>query len=218
MSKAGAREMKLIMLGAPGAGKGTQGEILSKKLGIPTISTGAILRSAVSEGTPVGLKAKAFMDAGKLVPDDVILGIVEERLSRPDCQGGYILDGVPRTIAQAESLENDGVRFDAVLSFEISDEEIERRMTGRRTCVSCGATFHVVNNPPKAEGVCDKCGGALIQRADDSLETVRHRLEVYHLQTEPLKGFYEERGVLKVVQNQPTIEATTKVVLEVLGM
>lgn len=210
--------MKLIMLGAPGAGKGTQGEILSKKLEIPTISTGTILRAAVSEGTQVGQKAKVFMDAGKLVPDDVILGIVEERLSRPDCANGYILDGVPRTIAQAESLEKDGVRFDAVLSFEISDEEIEKRMTGRRTCLKCGATFHVLNNPPAVEGVCDKCGGELVQRADDSVETVRHRLEVYHLQTEPLKGFYEARGILRVVKNQPTIEATTKVVLNVLGM
>lgn len=210
--------MKLIMLGAPGAGKGTQGEILSKKLGIPTISTGNILRAAVSEGTPVGRKAKAFMDAGKLVPDDVILGIVEERLAKPDCAGGYILDGVPRTIAQAEFLENDGVKFDAVLSFEISDAEIEKRMTGRRTCLKCGATYHVVNNPPRTEGVCDKCGGELIQRDDDSVETVRHRLEVYHVQTEPLKGFYEARGILKMVENQPTIEATTKVVLELLGM
>lgn len=210
--------MKLIMLGAPGAGKGTQAEILSKKLGIPTISTGNILRAAVKNGTPVGLKAKSFMDAGKLVPDDVILGIVEERLAQPDCMNGYILDGVPRTIAQAEFLEKDGVKFDVVLSIEISDAEIEKRMTGRRTCTCCGATFHVENNPPKVEGVCDKCGSELIQRVDDELATVRRRLEVYHAETEPLKGFYEARGLLKMVANQPTIEATTKVVLDALGM
>lgn len=210
--------MKLIMLGAPGAGKGTQAEILSKKLGIPTISTGNILRTAVKDGTSVGLKAKAYMDAGKLVPDEVILGIVEERLSRPDCAGGYILDGVPRTIAQAESLEKDGVRFDVVLSIEIADEEIEKRMTGRRTCAHCGATYHMVNAPSKKEGICDKCGSELIQRADDKLETVRHRLEIYHAETEPLKDFYTARGVLKRVANQPTIEAMTEVVLKALEM
>ena len=152
--------MKLILLGAPGAGKGTQAEIISQKLNIPTISTGNILRAAVANGTPVGLKAKEYMDAGKLVPDDVIIGVISERLAEPDCQKGYILDGVPRTIAQAEALEKAGIQFDAVVSIEISDEEIERRMTGRRTCVNCGATYHVVAAPPKQEGVCDKCGQA----------------------------------------------------------
>lgn len=210
--------MKLILLGAPGAGKGTQAEIISKKQGIPTISTGNILRAAVKDGTPVGLKAKAFMDAGKLVPDDVIIGIVEERLAQPDCANGYILDGVPRTIAQAEFLEKDGVKFDAVLSMEIADGEIEARMTGRRTCTQCGNTFHMKANPPKQEGICDLCGGELILRDDDSLETVRHRLEVYHAQTEPLKDFYQSRGNLKAVPNMGTIEATNQVVMELLGV
>jgi adenylate kinase len=209
--------MKIILLGAPGAGKGTQAEIISKKLGIPTISTGNILRAAVKNGTPVGLKAKEYMDAGKLVPDEVILGIVEERLAQPDCQNGYILDGVPRTIAQAEFLEKDGIKFDAVLSIEITDDEIVARMSGRRACHDCGATYHVVSAPPQVEGKCDKCGGTLLLRDDDKPETVLHRLEVYHAETEPLKDFYQARGVLIPVANQPTIEATNKVVMEALG-
>jgi adenylate kinase len=209
--------MKLILLGAPGAGKGTQAEIISAKLNIPTISTGNILRAAVANGTPVGLKAKEYMDAGKLVPDDVIIGVITERLAEPDCQNGYILDGVPRTIAQAEALEAAGVHFDAVVSIEISDEEIEKRMTGRRTCIKCGATYHIVAAPPKQEGVCDKCGEALQQRKDDKPETVKARLVTYHQETEPLKEFYAARGVLKSIDNQPTIEATTAVIMEVLG-
>ena len=209
--------MKLILLGAPGAGKGTQAEIISQKLNIPTISTGNILRAAVANGTPVGLKAKEYMDAGKLVPDDVIIGVISERLAEPDCQKGYILDGVPRTIAQAEALEKAGIQFDAVVSIEISDEEIERRMTGRRTCVNCGATYHVMAAPPKQEGVCDKCGQALQQRKDDKPETVKARLATYHKETEPLKDFYAQRGVLKSIQNQPTIEATNAVIMEVLA-
>ena len=208
--------MKLILLGAPGAGKGTQAEILSKKLGIPTISTGNILRTAVAKGTPVGLRAKEYMDAGKLVPDDVIIGVIDERLTSADCKNGYILDGVPRTIAQAEALEKAGIFFDAVLSLEISDEEIEKRMTGRRTCVKCGASYHVVAAPPQQDGVCDKCGSELQQRNDDKPETVKARLVTYHQETEPLKDYYAVRGVLKSIQNQPTIEATTKVILEVL--
>lgn len=209
--------MKLILLGAPGAGKGTQAEIISQKLNIPTISTGNILRAAVANGTPVGLKAKEYMDAGKLVPDDVIIGVISERLAESDCQKGYILDGVPRTIAQAEALEKAGIQFDAVVSIEISDEEIERRMTGRRTCVNCGATYHMVAAPPKQEGVCDKCGQALQQRKDDKPETVKARLATYHKETEPLKDFYAQRGVLKSIQNQPTIEATNAVIMEVLA-
>lgn len=208
--------MKLILLGAPGAGKGTQAEIISKKLNIPTISTGNILRAAVANGTPVGLKAKEYMDAGKLVPDDVIIGVITEQLAEADCQNGYILDGVPRTIAQAEALEKAGVNFDAVVSIEISDEEIERRMTGRRTCIKCGATYHVVAAPPKQEGICDKCGSVLEQRKDDKPETVKARLVTYHQETEPLKDFYAKRGVLKSIQNQPTIEATNAVIMEVL--
>ena len=209
--------MKIILLGAPGAGKGTQAEIISRKLGIPTISTGNILRAAVKEGTPIGLQAKSYMDAGKLVPDEVIIGIIQERLAQPDCAGGFILDGVPRTIAQAEALEKAGIQFDAVVSIEISDEEIERRMTGRRTCVNCGATYHMVAAPPKQEGVCDKCGQALQQRKDDKPETVKARLATYHKETEPLKDFYAQRGVLKSIQNQPTIEATNAVIMEVLA-
>ena len=209
--------MKLILLGAPGAGKGTQADIIKKKLNIPTISTGNILRAAVKNGTPIGLKAKEYMDAGALVPDEVIIGVITERLAQPDCANGYILDGVPRTLAQADALEAAGVHFDAVISIEISDEEIEKRMTGRRTCLNCGATYHVVAAPPKVEGVCDACGEALTQRKDDKPETVRARLKTYHAETEPLKGYYERRGVLKMVANQPTIEATNRAIMAALG-
>ena len=208
--------LKLIFLGAPGAGKGTQAEILSAKLGIPTISTGNILRAAIKEGTKTGLEAKSYMDAGKLVPDSVIIGIVSQRLEQPDCAHGFILDGVPRTIGQAEALDKAGVRFDHVVSIEISDEEIEQRMTCRRTCIKCGATYHVVAAPPKQEGICDKCGSVLEQRKDDKPETVKARLVTYHQETEPLKDFYAKRGVLKSIQNQPTIEATNAVIMEVL--
>ena len=209
--------MKLILLGAPGAGKGTQADILCEKLDIPTISTGNILRAAVKNGTPTGLKAKAFRDAGRLVPDEVISGIISERLQEPDCAGGYILDGVPRTIAQAEALEKAGIVFDSVVSLEVSDETIMERMSGRRVCPDCGASYHVVAVPPKSEGVCDKCGGKLIQRKDDAPETVKSRLEVYHKETEPLKAFYAERGLLKTVENQPTVEAISQAILRVLG-
>jgi adenylate kinase len=209
--------MKLILLGAPGAGKGTQAEILSAKLGVPTISTGNILRAAIQEGTPTGLEAKGYMDAGRLVPDSVIIGIVAQRLEQPDCVRGFILDGVPRTIGQAEALDAAGVTFDKVLSIEISDGEIEERMSGRRVCQSCGAPYHVKARPPKTEGVCDACGGPLVQRADDQAETVRKRLAVYHQETEPLKGFYEAKGILALVANQDTIEGTNKVMMEALG-
>ncbi|MCI9348140.1 MAG: adenylate kinase [Oscillibacter sp.] len=209
--------MKLILLGAPGAGKGTQAEILCKELDIPTISTGNILRAAVKNGTPTGLKAKAFMDAGQLVPDEVIIGIITERLAESDCEKGYILDGVPRTIAQAEALEKAGVAFDSVVSIEISDETIMERMSGRRVCPDCGASYHVVAVPPVKEGVCDKCGAALIQRKDDAPETVKSRLQVYHKETEPLKAFYAQRGLLKSVENQPTVEETSKAILYALG-
>ena len=210
--------MKLILLGAPGAGKGTQAEILSKMLNIPTISTGNILRAAMKNGTPVGLKAKAYVESGKLVPDEVIIGIINERLAEADCAGGYILDGVPRTIPQAEALENAGIDIDCALSIEIADEVIVERMSGRRTCKDCSQTFHIVNNPPKQEGICDSCGGELTIRKDDAPETVKARLEVYHRETEPLKAFYAERGKLKTVDNQPTIEATTEVIKATLGI
>lgn len=210
--------MKLIMLGAPGAGKGTQAEILSKKLGIPTISTGNILRAAVKAGTPIGLKAKSFMDAGALVPDDVIIGIIAEALQGPECEKGYILDGVPRTIPQAEAMEQQGVEIDWALDIEVEDDTIVERMAGRRTCEACGASFHVVNNPPKREGICDVCGQALTVRKDDAPETVKARLATYHAQTEPLIAFYRERGKLKTVDNQPTIEATTAEIEKALGI
>ena len=209
--------MKLILLGAPGAGKGTQAEILSARLSIPTISTGNILRAAIKEGTPTGLEAKSYMDAGRLVPDSVIIGIVAERLGQPDCARGFILDGVPRTIGQAEALDAAGIAFDKVLSIEISDGEIEERMSGRRVCQGCGAPYHVKAKPPKQEGVCDSCGGQLVQR-EDKAETVRKRLEIYHADTEPLKGFYEGKGILVPVANQDTIEGTSKAITEALGL
>ena len=210
--------MKLILLGAPGAGKGTQAEILSRELGIPTISTGNILRAAMKNGTPVGLKAKEYVESGKLVPDDVIIGIVEERLAEPDCAKGYILDGMPRTIPQAEALEKAGIEIDAAVSIEISDEEIIRRMSGRRTCSECSTTFHVVANPPKVEGICDNCGGKLTIRKDDAPETVKARLDVYHQETEPLLAFYAQRGKLRAVDNQPGIEETTAAIRKALGI
>jgi len=210
--------MKLIMFGAPGAGKGTQAAILSERLDVPTISTGNILRAAIKNGTPTGLKAKSFMDAGKLVPDEVIIGIISERLEEPDCAKGYILDGVPRTIAQAEALEKAGISFDAVVSIEISEEEILRRMSGRRVCGACGASYNVEFLPPRTAGVCDNCGGKLIQRKDDTPETVRERLKVYHTETEPLVDFYGSRGLLRPVRSADTKEATTKAILDVLGI
>ena len=210
--------MKLILLGAPGAGKGTQAEVLCKKLGIPSISTGNILRAAIKDGTPTGLKAKSYIDAGALVPDEVIIGIVDERLARDDCKNGYILDGVPRTIAQAEALEKAGITFDAVVSIEISEEEILRRMSGRRVCGACGASYNVEFVPPRVEGICDSCGGKLIQRKDDTPETVRERLKVYHTETEPLVDFYANRGLLRPVRSADTKEETTKAVLDALGI
>ena len=210
--------MKLILLGAPGAGKGTQAEILCKKLGIPSISTGNILRAAIKDGTPTGVQAKSYIDAGKLVPDEVIIGIVNERLSRDDCAKGYILDGVPRTIAQAEALEKAGIKFDAVISIEISEDEILRRMSGRRVCEACGSSYNVEAVPPRVEGVCDNCGGKLIQRKDDTPETVRERLKVYHTETEPLVGFYAQRGLLRSVAVNGTKEETAQAILAVLGM
>ena len=208
--------MNLILLGAPGAGKGTQAEILSKKLDIPTISTGNILRAAIRNGTPVGLRAKSFMDAGKLVPDEVIIGIIGERLAAEDCQKGCILDGMPRTIAQAEALEKAGIPIHAVVALDISEEEILRRMSGRRVCASCGSSYNVEAVPPRVEGICDNCGGELIQREDDTPETVKARLAVYHKETEPLVGFYDQRGLLRRVEVSSTKEGTTAKILDVL--
>ncbi len=208
--------MKLILLGAPGAGKGTQAEILSAKYGIPTISTGNILRAAMKNGTPVGLKAKEYVENGKLVPDDVIIGIVKERLAEADCKDGYILDGMPRTIPQAEALEENAIEIDCALAIEVEDSTIIERMSGRRTCGSCSATFHIVYNPPKTEGKCDLCGGELGIRKDDAPETVKARLDTYHAETEPLKDFYAQRGKLKVVDVKGGIEETTAAIVKAL--
>ena len=210
--------MKLILLGAPGAGKGTQAELLGKQLGIPTISTGNILREAVRNQTPIGLQAKAVMDAGKLVSDDIILGILAERIAREDCANGYILDGVPRTIAQAEAMVQRGIEIDCVVSIEIDDAVIEARMTGRRVCGKCGASYHITANPPKQEGICDACGETLMIRKDDAAETVRQRLSVYHEQTEALKGFYEKLGKLRLVEGNQPIEDANRAILAALGV
>ena len=209
--------MKIIMLGAPGAGKGTQAKKIAEKYQIPHISTGDIFRANIKNGTELGKKAKTYMDQGLLVPDELVCDLVVDRVQQDDCKNGYILDGVPRTIAQAESLEKAGIRFDDVISIEIPDEAIMERMSGRRVCEHCGASYHLVAVPPKVPGVCDSCGGKLIQRHDDEPETVKHRLEVYHKETEPLKDFYAERGLLRSVENQPSVEATTKAILNALG-
>ena len=208
--------MKLILLGAPGAGKGTQAELLLEKLSIPAISTGNMLREAIANGTELGRLAKKFMDEGSLVPDDLILSIVAERTARPDCANGFILDGVPRTLAQAEVLDAKGVRIDHVVSIELSDDVIESRMTGRRVCTKCGATYHITVNPPKTPGICDHCGEAVVIRKDDAAETVRNRLKIYHDNTEPLKEFYDRRGVLFTVDATHSVEENTKAILEAL--
>lgn len=210
--------MKLILLGPPGAGKGTQAEVLTQKLAIPAISTGNILRAAVKNQTPVGLKAKEYMDAGKLVPDEVIIGVISERLSEADCAKGFILDGVPRTIPQAEALEKAGITFDHVISLEISDDAIVERMAGRRVCTGCGTPFHVTGRPPQKEGVCDACGGQLELRADDKPDVVLSRLKVYHEETAPLKAFYGARNLLREVKNQASIEGTTAEIFKALGL
>ena len=209
--------MNLILLGAPGAGKGTQAELLMEKLNIPGISTGNMLRDAVKNGTAVGEKAKYYMDNGLLVPDDVIMDIVAERVAQPDCKNGFILDGVPRTLAQAEALQERGVQIDHVVSIEIDDSVIEGRMTGRRVCGNCGASYHIAANPSKVEGKCDLCGGELITRKDDAPETVRRRLEVYHEQTEVLKDFYGKLGKLRLVEGNQTIDGANEDILAAIG-
>jgi len=209
--------MNLILLGAPGAGKGTQAELLMEKLHIPGISTGNMLREAMKNGTAVGEKAKYYMDNGLLVPDEVIMDIVAERVAQPDCKGGFILDGVPRTLAQAEALLERGVQIDHVVSIEIDDSVIEGRMTGRRVCSNCGASYHIVANPSKVEGKCDLCAGELMIRKDDAPETVRRRLEVYHEQTEVLKDFYAKLGKLRLVEGNQTIEGACEDILTAIG-
>ena len=209
--------MNLILLGAPGAGKGTQAELLVEKLSIPAISTGNMLREAMANGTELGKKAKQYMDEGSLVPDELILGIVADRVTQPDCRSGFILDGVPRTLAQAVALDMRGVKIDHVISIEVDDSEIEGRMTGRRVCAKCGASYHIVANPSKVEGICDSCGSELIIRKDDKPETVRHRLEVYHESTEVLKGFYEMTGRLIKVNGSQSIEGANEDILKAIG-
>ena len=208
--------MKMILLGAPGAGKGTQAERLCKVLNIPTISTGNILRAAVKNGTPTGKQAEAYMKAGKLVPDEVIIGIIHDRLDEDDCKNGYILDGVPRTIAQAEAIETMGIRIDKVLELSVADDVIVERMSGRRVCEKCGASYHIINKKSKVEGVCDCCGGKLVIRKDDQPATVLDRLKAYHEQTEPLVDFYRQRGKLAVIPFNDSIEATTAEIMKAL--
>ena len=201
--------MKIILLGAPGAGKGTQAEKISEALHIPQISTGNIIREALKSGSEVGLKAKSFIESGKLVPDEVVIDIIKERIAKDDCKDGFILDGFPRTIAQAEALDNMGVSIDRVLDINVADDVIASRLSGRRVCEACGSSYHLVSKKPAVDGVCDKCGGTLIQRKDDHPDTVADRLKVYHEQTEPLKAYYEKKGLLRVVDGQDTVADTT---------
>ena len=209
--------MNMILLGAPGAGKGTQAELICKKLSIPAVSTGNMLREAVANGTALGKQVKQHMDNGQLVPDRLVLDIVAERTAQPDCQKGFILDGVPRTLAQAEALDEMGVRIDHVVSIEIDDAVIEGRMTGRRVCTKCGASYHIAANPPKAEGVCDLCGGAVEIRKDDAPETVRNRLKIYHSTTEVLKDYYAKQGKLRLVEGNQSIEGAFSDILKAIG-
>lgn len=208
--------MKLILLGAPGAGKGTQSAKISEKYNIPAIATGDILRGAVKAGTELGLSAKSYMDAGKLVPDDIVVGLIKDYISTDACRNGFILDGFPRSIPQAEALDAMGIKIDCVLSLEVPDEKIISRMSGRRVC-RCGASYHVDYIPPKVEGICDKCGEELYIRDDDKAETVANRLKTFHTQTEPLKDYYAAKGILTVVEGQEEVADTTALVLEALG-
>lgn len=208
--------MNIILLGAPGAGKGTQAAVICDYLKIPTISTGNIIRAALKSGTEMGLKAKAYTEKGQLVPDDVVIGIIKERLAEDDCQNGFILDGFPRTIPQAEALDSMGVQIDKVVDISVSDEEIVHRLSGRRVCEGCSATYHLDYNKPKVEGVCDACGGTLIQRKDDSPETVQQRLAVYHEQTQPLEAYYKAQGKLSVVSGEGKIEDITRLTIAAL--
>ncbi|MBP5236459.1 MAG: adenylate kinase [Clostridia bacterium] len=209
--------MNLIFLGAPGAGKGTQAEIVSERFGIPAISTGAIIREAIKTKTPMGIAAREYTDVGALVPDDIVIGIIKERLQQDDCNNGFILDGFPRTVPQAEALEKMGVIIDIVVSIEVADEDIVKRMSGRRVCDSCGASYHVVYKPSKDGENCEKCGNKLSVRRDDMPEVVLSRLATYHEQTEPLKDFYASRGVLKIVQGQEELADTTRLTAEAIG-
>ena len=209
--------MNLILLGAPGAGKGTQAEMLAAKLQIPTISTGNMLREAMANGSDLGKQVKQAMDEGRLVSDELVLGIVKERTAKPDCQNGFILDGVPRTLAQAKALDEMGINLDHVVSLEIDDAVIEGRMTGRRVCPKCGASYHITANPPKKDNTCDQCGEGLVIRKDDAPETVRSRLAIYHETTEVLKGYYAAQNKLRLVEGNQSIEGAFKDILKALG-
>lgn len=208
--------MNLILLGAPGAGKGTQAEVICDHLNIPAISTGNIIREALKNGTELGLKAKSYMDSGALVPDEVVIDIIKERLAKDDCQNGFILDGFPRTVPQAEALDKMGIQIDKVIDIEVADEKIMKRLSGRRVCQDCGASYHTEYKPSKAEGVCDKCGGKTVQRKDDHPDTIKDRLHVYHEQTEPLKEYYAQTGKLTVVEGQEEVADTSALVLKAL--
>lgn len=208
--------MKLILLGAPGAGKGTQAEVICKALNVPAVSTGNIIREALANGTEMGIKAKAFIDAGALVPDDVVIGIIKERLAADDCKEGFVLDGFPRTIPQAQALDKMGIDIDRVIDIEVSDEKIVARMSGRRVCSDCGATYHIEYKKPAVEDVCDVCAKALVQRKDDHPDTVLERLKVFHEQTEPLKDYYAKTGKLRIVEGQEKVEDTTALTLKAL--
>ena len=208
--------MNLILLGAPGAGKGTQAEVICEHLHIPAVSTGNMIREALKSGTEMGLRAKSYMEEGKLVPDEVVIGIIKDRLQQDDCKGGFILDGFPRTIPQAEALDKMGIVIDKVIDIEVPDEKIVERMSGRRVCESCGASYHLLYKKPEKEGVCGKCGGALVQRKDDHPDTVKERLKVYHEQTEPLKAYYEKQGKLAIVEGQEDVADTSRLTLEAL--
>ena len=208
--------MKLILLGAPGAGKGTQAEVICDHLSIPAISTGNIIRAALKAQTEMGLKAKDYIEKGLLVPDDVVIGIIQDRLREDDCKNGFILDGFPRTVPQAEALDRMGVQIDLVIDIEVPDEKIVTRMAGRRVCATCGASYHTLYKQPKTEGVCDNCGGALTQRKDDEAQTVLERLRVYHEQTEPLIAYYKAKGNLRVVEGQEEVADTTALTLKAL--
>ena len=208
--------MNIIFLGAPGAGKGTQAEIVSEKLAVPTVSTGNIIRAALKNKTPMGLKAQAFIESGKLVPDDVVIGIIKDRLSEDDCKNGFILDGFPRTIPQAEALDEMGIVIDKVIDIEVADEKIAARMSGRRVCKGCGNSYHLEYKKPTQDGVCDACSGELVQRKDDAPETVLERLRIYHEETEPLKNYYEKKGKLFIVEGQEEISETTALTLKAL--
>ena len=209
--------MRLILLGAPGAGKGTQADFITEKLGIPVVSTGNLLRSAIAHGTELGKKAASYMDNGSLVPDELVLDLVRERISQPDCRKGMVFDGFPRTLAQAEARDK-VMEVDMVLFLKVEDEVIVKRMSGRRTCPECQTTYHVVSHPPRVEGICDKCGAALGIRKDDRPEVVRQRLAVYHKQTEPIVKYYQQKGLLRVIDSEETVEGTSALVAQALGV